>query len=58
MNLWIETSNLARAEPLFGVPPLERLRRSTKPLAREDSVVLSGPDVGQAAWPGDQSPAE
>ncbi len=52
MNLWIETGNLARAEALFGVPPLERLRRSVGRLAREDTVTLSGPDAGRHEWPG------
>lgn len=52
MNLWIETSNLARALPLFGVPPLERLRRSVAFLGADDRVIVSGADAAQASWPG------
>ncbi len=51
MNLWIETSNLPRAQALFGVPPLERLRRSVGHLAPGDSVMLSGAGAAQSAWP-------
>ncbi len=54
MNLWIETTDLARAQPLFGVPPLERLRRSVGRLADEDTVTLSGPGAHAGAWPGAQ----
>ncbi len=49
MNLWIETSGLARAETLFGVPPLERLRRSVAK-SGGDAVILSG--AANASWPG------
>ena len=52
MNLWIETGNLARAQALFGVPPLERLRRSIGRLAPSDTVILSGSAAAQASWPG------
>jgi phosphatidylglycerophosphate synthase len=52
MNLWIETSNLAHAEALFGVPPLERLRRSVGRLGESDTVTVSGPGAAPAAWPG------
>jgi phosphatidylglycerophosphate synthase len=52
MNLWIETGNLARAQALFGVPPLERLRRSVGPLVAGDAVTLSGTGAAEAAWPG------
>ncbi|MCC7082030.1 MAG: CDP-alcohol phosphatidyltransferase family protein [Burkholderiales bacterium] len=51
MNLWIETSNLPRAQALFGVPPLERLRRSVGHLAPGDLVMLSGAGAAQSAWP-------
>ncbi|TDU28941.1 CDP-alcohol phosphatidyltransferase-like enzyme [Panacagrimonas perspica] len=50
-NLWIDTSGLARAQKLFGLPPLERLRRSVGAFGEGDVVTLSGPPAG-AAWPG------
>lgn len=49
MNLWVETANLAAAESLFGVPPLERLRRS---VGAGVEVTLSGPAAASAPWPG------
>lgn len=49
MNLWIDVGRLAGAQPLFGIPPLERLRRGI-PLAAGDRVVLSGAHPGQGAW--------
>ena len=52
MNLWIETGNLARAQALFGVPPLERLRRSIGRLVPNDTVTLSGSASAQHSWPG------
>jgi phosphatidylglycerophosphate synthase len=52
MNLWIETSNLARALPLFGLPPLERLRRSAAFLRADDNVFVSGTEAAHASWPG------
>lgn len=52
MNLWIETSGVARAESLFGLPPLERLRRSVRGFAAADAVTLSGPEAASASWPG------
>lgn len=42
MNLWIDTSGLSTAEGLFGVPPLERLRRTVGRLPHSDQVSLSG----------------
>ncbi|MDF1483848.1 CDP-alcohol phosphatidyltransferase family protein [Ramlibacter sp. H39-3-26] len=51
MNLWIDTTAAARAEPLFGIPPVERLRRSVKHLDAGTHVVLSGVDAGSTAWP-------
>ena len=50
MNLWINTSRLASAETLFGVPPLERLRRSAGAPVVGDAVTLSGGAGGN--WPG------
>lgn len=52
MNLWIDTGGVARAETLFGVPPIERVRRSVGKLAPGDTVALSGPGVANASWPG------
>src|SRR6185436_12487438 len=52
MNLWIDTSTLARAQALFGLPPLERLRRSAAKASEGATVVLSGPAASPAAWPG------
>jgi phosphatidylglycerophosphate synthase len=52
MNLWVETANLGDAQALFGVPPLERLRRSVGKPAAGDTVILSGPGAMQTAWPG------
>lgn len=54
MNVWIDTGRVAHAELLFGLPPLERLRRSTKSLSENDSVVLSGPKVAGLVWAGAQ----
>ncbi|MGQ0619034.1 MAG: CDP-alcohol phosphatidyltransferase family protein [Panacagrimonas sp.] len=56
MNLWIDTGGVARAQTLFGVPPIERLRRSVGRLAAGDTVVLSGP--ASAEWPGARIDAE
>jgi phosphatidylglycerophosphate synthase len=52
MNFWIETGGVARAESLFGVPPLERLRRSIGRKVAGDAVTLSGPAAATASWPG------
>jgi phosphatidylglycerophosphate synthase len=52
MNFWIDTSCVARAESLFGVPPLERLRRSVGRRAAGEAVTLSGPGAATASWPG------
>jgi phosphatidylglycerophosphate synthase len=52
MSFWIETANVPRAEALFGVPPLERHRRSVGSLDGRDSVTLSGPGATAQAWPG------
>ena len=54
MNLWIDTSAVAQAETLFGVPPVERLRRSAGSAAASSRVVLSGPAASTQAWPGAQ----
>ena len=52
MNLWIDTSAVAKAETLFGVPPIERLRRSVGSTVEGSQVVLSGPDATTQAWTG------
>lgn len=50
MNLWIDTGGVARGETLFGLPPIERLRRSVGRLAAGDTVTLSGPAA--TSWTG------
>jgi len=52
MNVWIDTGRVARAETLFGVAPLERLRRSVGTTTAGDTVTLSGPAAAGAAWAG------
>lgn len=52
MNLWIDTARVACAQTLFGVAPLERLRRSAGTAAAGDTVTLSGPAVAGLAWAG------
>lgn len=52
MKLWIDTATAAHAETLFGVPPIERLRRSADKLGADTTVVLSGPDASSQSWPG------
>lgn len=52
MNLWIDTGGLTRAEALFGLPPIERLRRSVGRLAVGDAVTLSGPGAAASSWVG------
>jgi len=54
MNLWIDTNAATQAETLFGLPSIERLRRSVGPLAEGTGVVLSGPDASSQTWPGAQ----
>lgn len=54
MNLWIDTSTAAHAEMLFGLPPIERLRRSVGKLAAGTPVILSGHDAKPETWPGAQ----
>ncbi len=54
MNLWIDTHSTAQAETLFGVPPIERLRRSVGSVADGTRIVLSGPDASSKTWPGAQ----
>lgn len=52
MNLWVDTANLGRAESVFGLAPLERLRRSVRGLAAPEEVILSGPGAASASWAG------
>ena len=58
MKLWIDTSAVAHAEALFGLPPLERLRRSAAKASEGAQVVLSGPGASPAGWPGAEVDAE
>ena len=51
MKFWIDTSQVARAETLFGVPPIERMRRSVPTLSQSMPVVLSGTGAVCATWP-------
>lgn len=55
MKLWIETGAQARAQALFGLPPLERLRRSITKLVSFEDVILSGPVDESPAWVGARS---
>ena len=50
MNLWIDSRGLPTALTLFGVPPLERLRRTIGKLPAGDHVTLSGD--ANARWAG------
>ena len=52
MNLWIDTAAVARTETLFGVPSIERLRRSVGQLVAGTPVMLSGPEARPEVWPG------
>lgn len=52
MTLWIDTAGVPRAEALFGLAPIERLRRSAGKIAAGSPVTLSGPGAGAARWPG------
>jgi phosphatidylglycerophosphate synthase len=49
--LWIDTGRVSRAVGLFGIPPLERLRRSMRDSVDGRRVVISGPAVN-AIWKG------
>jgi phosphatidylglycerophosphate synthase len=52
MNLWIDTSGLSQAQSLFGLPPLERLRRSVRrELKAGSTVTISGSGQLKAQWP-------
>jgi phosphatidylglycerophosphate synthase len=51
MNLWIDTADAGTERALFGLPPLERLRRSMRKLPATTPVTLSGP-AGDQSWPG------
>lgn len=50
-RLWIDGARLTRAESLFGIAPLERLRRSVRGVVDDSATVtISGTDA--PAWPG------
>jgi hypothetical protein len=51
MRLWIDTAGTAQAEALFGLPSLERLRRSVDKRISARSVCLSGGPLTPSAWP-------
>ncbi len=56
MRLWIDTSKVANAGRLFGIPPLERLRRSVRAAVGDRvAVTISGPTVQRVGWPGASS---
>jgi phosphatidylglycerophosphate synthase len=58
MKLWIDTSSLARAQALFGLAPIERLRRSAAKASEGALVVLSGPGASSSSWPGAEVDAD
>lgn len=51
MKLWIDTARTAQAETLFGLPSIERLRRSVDKRIAGRSVVLSGRQMAPTDWP-------
>lgn len=51
-NLWIDSGGLARAQSLFGIAPLERLRRSIGTVFNGARVTISGPTSVSVNWPG------
>ena len=52
-KLWIDAGGLARAEHLFGIAPLERIRRSLRTIVSDhSSITISGPAARQGSWPG------
>ena len=52
VKLWVDTTTATEAEALFGLPPLERLRRSLGQRHAGTSVILSGPEATGTLWPG------
>jgi phosphatidylglycerophosphate synthase len=52
MTLWIDTTAAARTPQLFGIAPIERIKRSVGKLADGTQVVLSGADAAATRWPG------
>ncbi len=57
-TLWIDTTAAARAVTLFGLPSIERLRRSAAQLVVGTPVLLSGPDAAMHPWPGAEVSAD
>jgi phosphatidylglycerophosphate synthase len=51
MRLWIDTASTEQSEALFGLPSLDRLRRSVDKGIAGRSVWLSGRQLTPAAWP-------
>ncbi|GAB3663719.1 CDP-alcohol phosphatidyltransferase family protein [Ramlibacter alkalitolerans] len=52
MKLWIDAAPAAHATPLFGIPTIERIRRSLGKLEAGIEVVLSGADGVIPPWAG------
>lgn len=52
MKIWIDTATTVGAETLFGIPSIERLRRSVDKRIEGHTVVLSGLQMAPTAWPG------
>ena len=57
-TLWIDTASAARAVTLFGLPSIERLRRSAAQRVVGTPVLLSGPDAALHPWPGAEVSAD
>ena len=51
MKLWVDVAGAARAETLFGVPPIERLRRSAGKLGA-GATIGGGSTIAKDAPPG------
>jgi phosphatidylglycerophosphate synthase len=56
-RLWIDCARLGRAQSLFGIAPLERLRRSLRGIASDSEVTLSGA-ASNVDWSGAHVDAE
>jgi phosphatidylglycerophosphate synthase len=50
-TIWIDVSNLKTAIGIFGLPPLERMRRTVAQVAPRALVAVSGAGVHSDAWP-------
>lgn len=54
MTLWIDIAGVEHAETLFGVPAVERMRRTVNAMKVEQPIVVSGPAATPQTWPGAQ----